>query len=288
MTTLQGLFKNYSERLQELYPKQEAESLVFWLFEAYLGKKRMDILKNESLDKEPIALSQALEDLLAGMPIQYILGKGPFYGREFIVSPAVLIPRNETEELVHLIIKENPNEGLRILDIGTGSGCIPVTLYFEMKKPAVFGIDISEEALDISKKNADLLQSKVAFSQLDILKEELQFEDLDIIVSNPPYVRHSEKDLMHTNVLAYEPHLALFVYDEDPLLFYRIISQKSLKTLKSGGKLYFEINEAFGNETRQLMEDLGYEEVKIFEDLNGRQRMIRGIKGKSINIREIS
>lgn len=278
MTTLQGLFQEYSNKIQKLYPKQEAESLVLWLFESYLGKKRMDILKNETLENLPSGLTIAVENLLMGMPIQYILGKGPFYGREFVVSPAVLIPRNETEELVHLIIKENPKESLHILDIGTGSGCIPVTLALEMKMPTVFGIDISEEALDIAKKNADLLQSKVDFIQSDILKEELPFEDLDIIVSNPPYVRHSEKNLMHTNVLAYEPHLALFVYDEDPLLFYRIISQKALKTLKSGGKLYFEINEAFGKETKELMERTGFLDVEIFEDLNGRQRMVRGIK----------
>ena len=278
MTTLQGLFQEYSNKIQKLYPKQEAESLVLWLFESYLGKKRMDILKNETLENLPSGLTIAVENLLMGMPIQYILGKGPFYGREFVVSPAVLIPRNETEELVHLIIKENPKESLHILDIGTGSGCIPVTLALEMKMPTVFGIDISEEALDIAKENADLLQSKVDFIQSDILKEELPFEDLDIIVSNPPYVRHSEKNLMHTNVLAYEPHLALFVYDEDPLLFYRIISQKALKTLKSGGKLYFEINEAFGKETKELMERTGFLDVEIFEDLNGRQRMVRGIK----------
>ena len=278
MTTLQGLFQEYSNKIQKLYPKQEAESLVLWLFESYLGKKRMDILKNETLENLPSGLTIAVENLLMGMPIQYILGKGPFYGREFVVSPAVLIPRNETEELVHLIIKENPKESLHILDIGTGSGCIPVTLALEMKMPTVFGIDISEEALDIAKKNADLLQSKVDFIQSDILKEELPFEDLDIIVSNPPYVRHSEKNLMHTNVLAYEPHLALFVYDEDPLLFYREISQKAKKALKTGGKIYFEINEAFGKETKELMEKIGFEEVKIFEDLNGKERMVRGIK----------
>ena len=278
MTTLQGLFQEYSNKIQKLYPKQEAESLVLWLFESYLGKKRMDILKNETLENLPSGLTIAVENLLMGMPIQYILGKGPFYGREFVVSPAVLIPRNETEELVHLIIKENPKESLHILDIGTGSGCIPVTLALEMKMPTVFGIDISEEALDIAKKNADLLQSKVDFIQSDILKEELPFEDLDIIVSNPPYVRHSEKNLMHTNVLAYEPHLALFVYDEDPLLFYREISQKAKKALKTGGKIYFEINEALGKETKELMEKIGFEEVKIFEDLNGKQRMVRGIK----------
>lgn len=278
MTKLQELFQDYSKKLQSLYPKQEAESLVFWLFEAYLGKNRMAILGNESLENEPPGLSKALKNLLEGMPIQYILGKAPFYGREFDVSPAVLIPRNETEELVHLIIRENPKPGLRVLDIGTGSGCIPVTLDLEMNNPTVFSVDISREALEIAKQNADTLDAKVEFLCLDILKDELHFEGFDIIVSNPPYVRHSEKDLMHTNVLAYEPHLALFVYDEDPFLFYRVISQKAKNTLKRGGKLYFEINEAFGKETKQLMEDLGFEEVKIFEDLNGRQRMIRGIR----------
>lgn len=278
MTTLQVLFQDYSHRLQELYSKQEAESLVIWLFEAYLERKRMDILKNENLESLPSGLTLAMENLMLGMPIQYILGKAPFYGREFEVSPAVLIPRNETEELVHLILKENPKPELRIMDIGTGSGCIPITLDLELNNPAVFGLDISEEALKIASRNAFLLHSKVKFSRLDILQDEPPFEDLDIIVSNPPYVRYSEKELMHTNVLAHEPHLALFVYDNDPLLFYRVISQKAKKALKQGGKLYFEINEAFGKQTKELMENLGFEQVRIFEDLNGKERMIRGIR----------
>ncbi|MCH6199100.1 peptide chain release factor N(5)-glutamine methyltransferase [Aquiflexum sp. LQ15W] len=283
MTTLQGLFQDYSLRLQELYPKQEAKSLVLWLFEAYLGKKRMDILKNEILESLPSGLTLAMENLMVGMPIQYILGKAPFYGREFEVSPAVLIPRNETEELVHLIIKENPKPGLKILDIGTGSGCIPITLDLELKSSTVYALDISGEALAIASQNAEQLQSRVEFVHLDILTEELPFQDLDIIVSNPPYVRYSEKALMHTNVLDHEPHLALFVYDEDPLLFYRVISQKAKISLKPNGVLYFEINEAFAKETKELMEDLGFGEVTIFEDLNGKERMIRGVKGKGID-----
>lgn len=278
MISLQGIFKDYTIKLQQLYSKKESESLVFWLFEEFLGKKRMDILNDQIIDSVPDELTVALESLLSGRPIQYILGKTPFYGREFLVSPAVLIPRNETEELVHLIIKENPKPGLKILDIGTGSGCIPITLGLEMNAPTVFTIDISMEALEIAKQNAEILNAKVEFLGLDILKDDLPFEDLDIIVSNPPYVRHSEKDLMHTNVLAHEPHLALFVYDEDPLLFYRVIGQKAKIALKQDGKLYFEINEAFGNETKKLMEDLGFGEVKIFEDLNGKERMIRGIR----------
>jgi release factor glutamine methyltransferase len=281
MSSLQEIFKDYSKKLQQLYSKQEAESLVFWLFEEFLGKKRMDILKDQIIDAIPINLIEAFESLLKGKPIQYVLGKAPFYGREFVVSPAVLIPRNETEELVHLIIKENQKPGLGILDIGTGSGCIPISLALEMNAPTVFALDISDEALEIAMLNAEKLNTKVEFRCLDILKDDLPFEDLDIIVSNPPYVRHSEKDLMHTNVLAHEPHLALFVYDDDPLIFYRTIAQKANTALKSGGKLYFEINEAFGKETKNLMEDLGFVEVKIFEDLNGKERMIRGIKGRS-------
>ncbi|MCL6261381.1 peptide chain release factor N(5)-glutamine methyltransferase [Aquiflexum sp. TKW24L] len=277
MISLQVLFQEYSKKLQSIYSKQEAESLVFWLFEEFLGKKRMDILKNDTLEKIPSDLSLAIEKLVEGMPIQYIFGKAPFYGREFEVSPAVLIPRNETEELVHLIIKENPIEGLRILDIGTGSGCIPITLDLEMNAPVLFGIDISEEALEIAQRNALLLQSKIEFSQLDILKDDLSFKDMDIIVSNPPYVRHSEKELMHTNVLAHEPHLALFVYDDDPLLFYRIISQKAKISLKPGGKLYFEINEALGIEIINLLNDEGYKEVKLLTDLNNRDRFIAAV-----------
>jgi release factor glutamine methyltransferase len=277
MISLQEIFQDYSIKLQHLYPKQEAESLVLWLLEAYLSKKRIDILKNENLVTLPSELTLAFEKLIDGMPIQYILGRAPFYGREFEVSPAVLIPRNETEELVHLIIKENPTSGLRILDIGTGSGCIPITLDLEMNAPILFGIDISDKALEIATRNAVLLLSKVKFSRLDILQEELPYNYLDIIVSNPPYVRYSEKELMHTNVLAHEPHLALFVYDEDPLLFYRVISQKAKISLKPDGKLYFEINEAFGMKIIDMLKGHGYKEIKLLKDLNDRDRIITAV-----------
>ena len=141
--TLKNLFVSYRDQLLQLYPKQEAESLVFWLFESFLNRKRMDVLNDEPIPAIPAEMEIALDKLLRGMPIQYILGKAPFYGREFSVGPEVLIPRNETEELVHLIIKENPQPGLKILDVGTGSGCIPITLALEMKNEAVFGLDIS-------------------------------------------------------------------------------------------------------------------------------------------------
>ncbi|TVP44509.1 MAG: peptide chain release factor N(5)-glutamine methyltransferase [Mongoliibacter sp.] len=272
------IFTSFSEKLIPLYGKNEAESLSLWLLEDFLGIRRKDLLENIEVVFIPEELEKALEALLEGKPIQYITGKAPFYGREFEVNPAVLIPRNETEELVHLIIKENKKVSLRILDIGTGSGCIPITLQLEILGSKVYGVDISETALELAQKNADLLGAFVTFQKLDILTEEIPFQDLDIVVSNPPYVRHSEKSLMHRNVLDHEPHLALFVYDDDPLLFYRTIAGKAKKVLKPGGKLYFEINEAFGEETLKLMEDQGFTQVELHKDLNGRNRILVGRK----------
>ncbi|MGY6742899.1 MAG: peptide chain release factor N(5)-glutamine methyltransferase [Cecembia sp.] len=274
MINLRSLFSEYKGQLTAIYPEQEAESLVYWLFEVFLGKKRLDIIQDKALLEIPLSLQEALGQLLQGKPIQYIIGSAPFYGRDFEVGPEVLIPRNETEELVHLIIKENPQEGLKILDIGTGSGCIPVTLALEMNRPEVFAIDVSEAALDMAKRNAERLLASVVFQQLDILEEKIPYEQLDVIVSNPPYVRYSEKERMHQNVLAYEPHLALFVFDEDPLLFYRVIAEKAKQSLKSGGKLYFEINEALGEDTKNLMEAWGYSQVNILKDLNGKDRIL--------------
>jgi len=274
MINLRSLFSEYKGQLTAIYPEQEAESLVYWLFEVFLGKKRLDIIQDKALLEIPLSLQEALGQLLQGKPIQYIIGSAPFYGRDFEVGPEVLIPRNETEELVHLIIKENPQEGLKILDIGTGSGCIPVTLALEMNRPEVFAFDVSEAALDMAKRNAERLLASVVFQQLDILEEKIPYEQLDVIVSNPPYVRYSEKERMHQNVLAYEPHLALFVFDEDPLLFYRVIAEKAKQSLKSGGKLYFEINEALGEDTKNLMEAWGYSQVNILKDLNGKDRIL--------------
>lgn len=272
--TLSELFQSFSKQLQGLYSKQESESLVVWLFEEYLGKNRKDITNNSALDHSPIELENALRELLKGKPIQYITGKAPFYGREFLVNSSVLIPRNETEELVHLIIKENKGTGVRILDIGTGSGCIPITLASEIKGSEVYGVDISEQALSLASQNSSFLDAKVVFQKCDILNEEIPFKNLDIIVSNPPYVRISEKEMMHDNVLKYEPHLALFVRDNDPLLFYRQIALKAKVVLNPHGRLYFEINEAFGKETVKVLTEYGYTEVKLITDLNGKNRMV--------------
>jgi release factor glutamine methyltransferase len=164
---------------------------------------------------------------------------------------------------------------LRILDIGTGSGCIPITLALEIKDSEVFGLDISEKALSVASKNAISLGAEVVFQKCDILNEEIPFKHLDIVVSNPPYVRKSEKEMMHDNVLKHEPHLALFVDNDDPLLFYKKIAKKAIKVLRPHGRIYFEINEALGNETADILTEYGYTEVKLLEDLNGKNRMVR-------------
>ncbi|MCE7057489.1 peptide chain release factor N(5)-glutamine methyltransferase [Algoriphagus sp. AGSA1] len=273
MHTYQELISSWALKLG-IYEKQEAESLVSWLFEHHLGWRRSDMLNKAEEASFPSKIFDDFERLKTGEPIQYIIGKGPFYGRDFHVSPHTLIPRNETEELVHLIIKENPTSGLRILDIGTGTGCIPISLALELDHPEVFGVDISEEALEIAAKNAEELGAKVIFSSCDILTELPEVEALDILVSNPPYIPVQEKSQMHKNVLDFEPGLALFVSNEDPLIFYRTIAEKGKQLLKPDGKLYFEINEKYGNEVAELMTNLGYFEVQVLKDLNGKDRIV--------------
>ncbi|MBT0809824.1 peptide chain release factor N(5)-glutamine methyltransferase [Litoribacter ruber] len=276
MPSSKELFLESVTELSSTYPKQEAESLVFWLFEHFFNFRRMEVLQDKSIQDDKASFLEALQKVKQEVPIQYILGKAPFYGREFKVTPAVLIPRNETEELVHLILKENRLPAPKILDIGTGTGCIPITLALEIPEAKVFGLDVSHEALKVAMENAMLLDAAVDFHQADILSADIPYPDLDILVSNPPYVRELEKAQMQANVLSHEPHLALFVSDEDPLIFYRTIAEKGLKVLKPGGTLYFEINEAFGQETKELMGALGYEKVSIYQDLNGKDRIVYG------------
>jgi release factor glutamine methyltransferase len=273
MGTFLELVNRWGSQLN-LYPKPEADTLVNWLLEHHLGMRRVDMMHFLEEKDLPDALKQDFERLKTGEPIQYILGHGPFYGREFIVTPATLIPRNETEELVHLIIKENQTSDLRILDIGTGTGCIPITLALEMKKPEVFGIDISEDALKIAASNAKKLKAIVSFSTCDILIDLPQIQGLDILVSNPPYIPLHEKNKMHKNVLDFEPHLALFVGDEDPLIFYKVIAEKGKRLLKKSGKIYFEINERLGGEVSKILFALDYKNVRIVQDLNGKDRIV--------------
>ncbi len=265
-----------SEQLTS-YSKEEAENLVFWLFETHLGLKRADLQQAISSTVDPAQLLADFQRLLTGEPIQYILGAAPFYGRSFAVTRDTLIPRNETEELVHLILKENPNSGLRILDLGTGTGCIPISLALELKNPEVYALDVSAAALAVAHQNATTLGARVHFIEGSLLEKPLELPKLDLIVSNPPYVPLRDQAEMHVNVLNFEPHLALFVPDEDPLVFYRAIGEWGQKLLKSRGKLYLEIYENLADELVQLLLSQGYEELRVRQDLNGKNRMLSAI-----------
>lgn len=270
----QELSQKLAKELYYIYPETEAITLVEWLLEHHLGLRRVDMLRFLEEKDLPEALKNDLERLKTGEPIQYIIGNGPFYGREFEVSQDTLIPRNETEELVHLIIKENQGRGKKLLDIGTGTGCIPITLNLEMKDSEVYGLDVSDGALKVAIRNAKKLHAEVSFLKCDILNDLPPLSELDILVSNPPYIPQKDKSEMHQNVVEFEPHLALFVPDEDPLIFYRIIGEKGKCLLNKGGRLYFEIYEKAAKEIQNLLIKQGYDRVTVHTDLNGKERMI--------------
>ncbi|MEM8890586.1 MAG: peptide chain release factor N(5)-glutamine methyltransferase [Bacteroidota bacterium] len=237
------------------------------------------------LGKEEIEeLRSRVNRLLEEEPIQYILGKGHFYGRDFLVNPSVLIPRRETEELLVWVrnsIKKEGKTGLKILDIGTGTGCLPISLELELKEigieSGVSGMDISSEALSVARTNAALFESQVSFIEANIL--EMKAEDLgewDLIMSNPPYVPDSEKAVIANRVKDHEPGLALFVPDDDPLRFYKKITQLASSNLREGGFLFFEIHEDYGKEIIQLLEKYGFQEIVLKKDMQGKDRMIGG------------
>jgi release factor glutamine methyltransferase len=257
-----------------IYSQLEAENLVFWLFEHHLKLRRSELPLAIPSETNRETLLANFERLLTGEPIQYILGEAPFYGRSFAVTPDTLIPRNETEELVHLIIKENPKPGLRVLDLGTGTGCIPISLALELSNPEVYAMDVSAAALDVARRNAATHGASVRFFEGSLLEKPLELPKLDLIVSNPPYVPLRDQAEMHVNVLNFEPHLALFVPDEDPLVFYRAIGEWGQQLLKSGGKLYLEIYENLADELVQLLLSQGYEYLQVHQDLNGKRRII--------------
>ena len=222
-------------------------------------------------------LDNAITRLQKQEPIQYILGYSDFCGLRFKVTPATLIPRPETSELVEWITSEATGNG-SILDIGTGSGCIAVSLAHKLPQSEVTAWDISPDALAVATENCKANGCAVAFEEVDILAYEPTGEQFDIIVSNPPYIKENEKEAMHSNVLNWEPHTALFVPDNEPLLFYRAIATKGLSMLKPGGKLYFEINRAHGQETVEMLKSLGYTGIELRKDFAENDRMIRAVK----------
>jgi len=268
------------DKLSPLYSKQEIESISKLIFEKVSGFSRLQTYLNQNDTISPANLAQITEivnRLIQFEPIQYILGDTEFYGLTLKVNPSVLIPRPETEELVDWIIHDNPPINPAILDIGTGSGCIPIALSKNLPGAEVEGWDISSEALMVARENAKINQVNIGFIYTDILNLNStdKQQKYDIIVSNPPYVMASEQLSMPKNVIEHEPHVALFVPDTDPLIFYRTIADFAINQLKPGGKLYFEINEQFGNETTNLLSTKGFKNIIVRNDINGKVRMVR-------------
>lgn len=274
----------FHEVLATIYPAEEIDSLFFILTEHYYGIRRLELaLNRDTVIQDQDRLIKALKSLEKGNPVQYIIGETEFCGLKFILDGNVLIPRPETEELVNWILECAPKKSpLRILDIGTGSGCIAIALAKKLPNAQVSGLDVSKSALKIAQKNADLNNVHIQWIETDILSpnsiecfEEYSF---DIIVSNPPYVRDLEKEEMKTNVLNFEPHLALFVKDEDPLIFYKRIIDFAEKKLKSKGYLFFEINEYLGEQMKTLLHKSDFQEIELRQDMFNKDRMIKSIR----------
>lgn len=275
-------FKNYFfETLQEDYPKEEAGSFFFILLQEFCGLTRLDLAldpQRELSQEQKQKLEQALDRLQDHEPIQYITGSTEFFGLKFKVDKNVLIPRPETEELVQWVLEDlDPSAALKILDIGTGSGCIAVSLAKNLPQAKVSAIDISGEALKVARGNGKLNQVSVEFLQKDILNTNALSQQYDLIISNPPYVRELEKTEMQRNVLEHEPETALYVKDSDPLIFYRKITNLAANHLTTGGKLYFEINQYLGKETKTLLTEKNFQ-TRLKKDIFGVDRMLRGIK----------
>jgi len=268
------------KELINYYPKNELLSFTKIIFENVFHMSSVDVIMNENLilsDKEINKLQNIIKRLRNFEPIQYIIGYTEFYNLKFKLTTDVLIPRPETEELVDLIISENNNKkSLQILDIGTGSGCIAVSLAKNLFNADIIAMDISEVALNTAKSNASTNKAKVSFIQQDILdfKSINNIGKFDIIASNPPYVLNSEKEYMEKNVLNFEPKLALFVEDDNPILFYKAIAKFAKQNLNKKGKLYFEINNKFGKEIKKFLESLEFKNINIIKDINKKDRII--------------
>ncbi len=284
METVKDVFAGYRVQLKSLYDAREADAIALTVLKelttqsgAYL-KAFPELVLNADQQKKA---KQFLEELTTGKPLQYVIGHTEFYGLPFKVNPSVLIPRPETEELVEWVLNSDlPGSAINILDVGTGSGCIAISLRKNLPDANVWAMDISAGALITAKQNAELNDMEVDFIEGDILNlhnSQLKTHTYNIIISNPPYVTPADKDLMHTNVTDFEPHTALFVSQDDPLLFYKAIADLAVEKLVEGGLLFFEINESYGNETVEMLKDKQFKQVELRKDMSGRDRMIKAV-----------
>jgi release factor glutamine methyltransferase len=270
------------KELHGLYPVNEINAMCNIIIEHLCNLKRIRQLTepqytiNQAVAKKVISVC---EELVSGKPLQYILGETLFYDCKIKVNRHVLIPRQETEELVDLVLKENEGFEGSIIDFGTGSGCIAIALAHNLPRAKVQATDISEEALKVASENAEINHVKIDLLHADIFDTlNLLLSPAGIIVSNPPYIRYSEKHFMNNNVIDYEPHEALFVPDDDPLLFYRRILETAQRLLSKKGTVYFEINETLGEEMAMLCESFGLIDTQIVKDINGKDRIVKGTK----------
>ncbi|MEM8521491.1 peptide chain release factor N(5)-glutamine methyltransferase [Flavobacterium sp. PL12] len=276
---------SFIQQLTPIFDEEEAESFFYLILEEKHQLKRIDLALQPDLvlsENEINNWNIILEQLKKEIPVQYLLGKTSFYGLDFEVNANVLIPRQETEELVQWIIESSnvkaKSQELKIVDIGTGSGCIAISIAKNIAHSKVFAIDVSENALATAQKNAEINNVVVTFLNKNILETTDLEQQFDIIVSNPPYVRNLEKQEIKKNVLDNEPHLALFVDDNDALIFYKKIAQLALLNLSENGALYFEINQYLGKEMIELLEEMNFKNVELRKDIYGNDRMIKGTK----------
>jgi release factor glutamine methyltransferase len=281
MMNSKDLFRDLRKRITLAQDVSETDSMLYLILESIADITRSDIIAQKAVSLTSAELSK-LESVIHRLnnnePIQYILGKAHFFGYEFQVNPFVLIPRPETELLVDEVLKSASNMPGRILDIGTGTGCIAITLAKKLPKKTIIAFDVSDDALQTASENARQLTANVNFHQVNILTDEIPFRELEFIVSNPPYVAISEKDAMNSNVLDHEPHLALFVPDHDPLIFYKAIAKKGLPALAPGGSIIVEINERFGKEVCDLFIQSGFRNAAVVKDLQNKDRIVSAIK----------
>ena len=290
-------YKDFVERLKTIYDERESANIADWVFDSIANNKRLDRFTHKEKEFSNSTIQQlnaVLQRLLAHEPVQYILGEAWFYKMKFFVNEHVLIPRPETEELVEWVVEEIRNKKLEIrnkgvsqlitnnstiLDIGTGSGCIAVALKKELQNAEVFAVDVSEDALQVAKKNALDQNAVINFIQFDFLNEDVwqTLPTFDVIVSNPPYIPEDEKNKLAKNVTEYEPHLALFVANDDPFIFYKKIASFAAMHLKQNGKFFVEVHEDYSEEVQQIFAKKNFT-TEIKKDMYGRERMIKAYR----------
>lgn len=277
--TIKEFRKYLKEELKNLYPDNEIDSIASLVIEKITGRSRIQQIAGNDDPLSPWLtekLTAVAAELKSGKPVQYILGETVFYGCLIKVNDSTLIPRQETEELVELVIRENRGCSGVITDLGTGSGCIAIALKKNLSEAKVHAIEISEKAIETAKENSKINSCEISFIKADILKIPVNTVPLsDIFVSNPPYVTESEKKSMHMNVQGFEPHSALFVPDNDPLLYYRAIASLASSRLKSGGRIYLEINEAMPEKVTDLLKETGFTDIAAIDDIHGKKRIIK-------------